>query len=41
MLCYEANWYGAELLTAPRSYPSTKRCASCGAVREELALSAP
>lgn len=38
MLAYKADWYGTELVVAPRTYPSTKRCSACGAVREAMTL---
>ena len=34
MVAYKAAWYGAEVATAPRFYPSTKRCLGCGRCRE-------
>ena len=30
-LDYKTSWYGTELVTAPRSYPSTQLCCRCGA----------
>jgi putative transposase len=30
-LAYKTPWYGAELVTAPRFYPSTQRCSRCAA----------
>lgn len=35
---YKCRWYGSELLVAPRDFPTTRRCARCGAVRRHLAL---
>jgi len=39
MLKYKCAWYGAVLLTAPRDFPSTKRCSRCGWVGPALPLS--
>jgi putative transposase len=36
---YKCEWFGSELLVAPRFYPSSKRCSSCGHVKRELGLS--
>ncbi len=36
---YKFRWYGSRLVVAPRFYPSTKRCSSCGHVRDEMPLS--
>jgi putative transposase len=36
-LDYKTTWYGAELVTAPRFFPSTQLCSSCGA-KTKLAL---
>ncbi len=30
-LDYKTNWYGTELVTAPRFFPSTQLCSRCGA----------
>ncbi len=38
-LAYKTRWYGSQLYTAPRFYPSSKRCSRCGYIKEELALS--
>ena len=38
MLRYKCEWYGRELRTADRFYPSSKRCFGCGHVLEELPL---
>jgi len=38
-LAYKCSWYGSELMTADRFFPSSKTCSSCGAVKEELKLS--
>jgi putative transposase len=39
MLEYKAQWYGSRVVIAPRSFPSSKTCAECGAVLETLRLS--
>ncbi len=39
MLEYKAVWYGSRIVTAPRFYPSSKRCSGCGNVAETLSLS--
>jgi len=38
MLEYKCEWYGRELRTVDRFYPSSKRCSDCGHVLEELSL---
>jgi len=38
MVTYKSAWYGTELLTAPRFFPSTKSCSSCGWVWAEMGL---
>lgn len=38
MLRYKCEWYGRELRTCDRFYPSSKRCFDCGHVLEELPL---
>jgi len=30
MVVYKSTWYGTELVSAPRSFPSTKTCSGCG-----------
>ena len=35
---YKSKWYGSTVVKAPRSYPSSKTCASCGAVKAKLSL---
>jgi putative transposase len=35
---YKAEWKGAEVFEAPRFYPSSKTCSSCGQVKQGLAL---
>jgi putative transposase len=37
-LAYKCLWYGSRLVTAPRYYPSSKRCSCCGYVLEQLPL---
>jgi putative transposase len=37
-LHYKTQWYGSELVVAPRFYPSSKRCSRCGCVKVELSL---
>ncbi|MHA2353759.1 MAG: RNA-guided endonuclease InsQ/TnpB family protein [Candidatus Thorarchaeota archaeon] len=36
---YKCEWYGTKLIVAPRAFPSSKRCSSCGYKRKELSLS--
>ncbi|MHA1929151.1 MAG: RNA-guided endonuclease InsQ/TnpB family protein [Candidatus Thorarchaeota archaeon] len=36
---YKCQWYGSELVIAPRTFPSSKRCSSCGHKKKELPLS--
>ena len=38
-LAYKATWYGSQLVSAPRWFPSSKSCSSCGLVRHDLGLS--
>ena len=38
-LKYKCEWYGCELIIAPRFYPSSKRCSGCGHVKKDLELS--
>ncbi|AEM82653.1 RNA-guided endonuclease InsQ/TnpB family protein [Streptomyces violaceusniger] len=38
MLEYKCAWYGRELLTVDRWFPSSKLCGNCGTVREKLPL---
>jgi putative transposase len=33
MLAYKCAWYGRELITVDRWYPSSKLCSACGALR--------
>jgi putative transposase len=36
---YKVQWYGAELILAPRFFPSSKQCSRCGLVKREISLS--
>ena len=36
---YKATWYGVDLVTVDRFYPSSKTCSGCGYVKPELSLS--
>ena len=36
---YKCEWYGSELVVAPRFYPSSKRCSVCGNIKSEMTLS--
>ncbi len=38
MLEYKCSWYGATLLVAPRTFPSTRSCSACGALGSALPL---
>ncbi len=38
-LAYKTRWYGSKLHTAPRFYPSSKRCSRCGHIKKKLSLS--
>jgi len=38
MLEYKTKWYGSKLVIAPRFYPSSKQCSTCGLVLEKLLL---
>jgi putative transposase len=37
-LDYKTTWYGSTLVKAPRTYPSSKTCSTCGTVKAKLAL---
>jgi putative transposase len=37
-LAYKTAWYGSRLLVAPRFYPSSKTCSSCGLLKTTLPL---
>jgi putative transposase len=36
---YKCRWYGAQFITTPRTYPSSKKCSSCGCKKKSLSLS--
>jgi putative transposase len=36
---YKCKWYGSQLIIAPRAFPSSKTCSSCGRKKSELSLS--
>jgi putative transposase len=36
---YKAKWYGATLIVAPRSFPSTRLCSRCGHLQGRMPLS--
>jgi len=36
---YKCAWYGSQLIIAPRTFPSSKRCSNCGHKKKELSLS--
>ncbi len=36
---YKCTWYGSQLIIAPRVFPSSKRCSSCGHKKDGLLLS--
>ncbi|MGW2251362.1 RNA-guided endonuclease InsQ/TnpB family protein [Kitasatospora sp. NPDC001660] len=38
MLEYKCAWYGRDLVTIDRWFPSSKLCSACGVVREQLPL---
>lgn len=35
---YKSKWYGSKLIVADRFFPSTKRCSSCGGVKDSMPL---
>jgi putative transposase len=36
---YKCEWYGSQLIVAPRTFPSSKTCSNCGNKKKKLALS--
>ncbi|MEV7524444.1 RNA-guided endonuclease TnpB family protein [Streptomyces sp. NPDC091371] len=38
MLEYKTAWYGRELITVDRWFPSTRLCSACGALADKMAL---
>ena len=38
-LQYKGQWYGCEVFLADRFFPSSKRCSSCGSIKDNLSLS--
>ncbi len=36
---YKCQWYGSKMYVAKRTFPSSKRCSSCGHKKNELSLS--
>ena len=36
---YKCEWYGSELVIAPRFFPSSKKCSVCGNIKRNLRLS--
>ena len=39
MLKYKADWYGRDIVTVDRFYPSSKTCNKCGYIKHDLKLS--
>ena len=39
MLKYKTGWNGPRLVVAPRFYPFTQRCSTCGHVQADMSLS--
>ena len=37
-LAYKGTWYGCQVMTADRFYPSSKRCSQCGNVKDQISL---
>ena len=35
---YKAEWYGSQVVTIDRFFPSSKLCRKCGQIKEELTL---
>lgn len=38
-MVYKGQWYGCQVILAPRFYPSSKRCSHCGHIKVEMNLS--
>lgn len=38
-LDYKGKWYGCEIVVADRWFPSSKKCSSCGSLKNDLQLS--
>ncbi len=38
LLTYKASWYGREVVTIDRWFPSSKRCSDCGWIKSDLTL---
>ncbi|MFD8704672.1 zinc ribbon domain-containing protein [Kitasatospora sp. NPDC059648] len=38
LLEYKCDWYGRELITADRWFPSSKLCSACGTIRDDIPL---
>ncbi len=38
MLEHKTEWYGSRRISAPRFYPSTKTCSTCGHTKDEMPL---
>jgi len=38
MVAYKADWFGSDLCVAPRFFPSTKTCSTCGWCWSDMAL---
>jgi len=38
-LQYKGQWYGCEVFLADRFFPSSKRCSSCGSIKDNISLS--
>ncbi|MDF1540711.1 MAG: RNA-guided endonuclease TnpB family protein [Candidatus Thorarchaeota archaeon] len=36
---YKCEWYGSQLIIAPRTFPSSKTCSNCGHKKKDLSLS--
>jgi len=36
---YKCKWYGSQLVVASRTFPSSKKCSSCGHKKKDLSLS--